>query len=332
MIRRPLPREYQYLEPYVGAILRDSPFDRNVFVMVRYAETPSLRAIREATRRALSANDFTPLLAMDRAYHPQLWENTCAYMLASRLGLAIFEDVESQDYNPNIAIELGFMTALGRRCLPLKEKHMPALPVDIRGLLYKNFDRFDIQESISKAIKSWVESDLFPGSELAERIQGYYTSEWSWGSEPPNLGVARIEGQGNEVMIVVHDEGASTFGVPGRMVGPHEIVASWLNVDEPADYGAWTGRVSEDRQTIEGDWQASGTGTRGKWRLERLEEVPEAFRRRPPTKRSQKVQRAAKKKARKKKTATRERKGLATKGRFPKRYPGGGTKRPPGTD
>ncbi len=89
-----------------------------------------------------------------------LWENIVLYMQHSRYGIVIFEDIEDRDFNPNISLELGFMYALKKRCLLLKEKRMPRLPTDICGRIYRNFDSYNIATSIESEIRNWCVNDL----------------------------------------------------------------------------------------------------------------------------------------------------------------------------
>jgi hypothetical protein len=132
------------------------PETKNVFVMMRYGSSPQFEAIERALRTSLGSYGFRALLARDRAFTDLLWDNVRIYMRASSYGIAVFEEIDEREFNPNISIELGFMIALGRRCLLLKEKRMPRLPTDFCGHLYKDFDVFNINESISRQIDAWM--------------------------------------------------------------------------------------------------------------------------------------------------------------------------------
>ena len=82
------------------------------------------------------------------------------YMKGCKRGIVVFEDIDEREYNPNVSLELGYMFALEKRCLLLKEERMPNLPTDVCGYLYKNFDHMNIEETISAQIREWVEKDL----------------------------------------------------------------------------------------------------------------------------------------------------------------------------
>jgi CheY-like chemotaxis protein len=57
-------------------------------------------------------------------------------------------------------MEVGYMYALGRRLLLLKERRMPAMPTDIVGRIYRPFDSYKISETVGLQVREWVERDL----------------------------------------------------------------------------------------------------------------------------------------------------------------------------
>jgi hypothetical protein len=60
-------------------------------------------------------------------------------MVGCRFGIAVPEDILVAEFNPNVALEYGFMRALGKPTLLLKEQRM--LPrADILGTLWGQFD------------------------------------------------------------------------------------------------------------------------------------------------------------------------------------------------
>ncbi len=77
-------------------------------------------------------------------------------MRACKYGVAVFEQAFKKDFNPNVSLELGFMLSRGRRVLLLKEKQLKALPTDVVGKLYQEFD-IGKPETICKIVDKWVE-------------------------------------------------------------------------------------------------------------------------------------------------------------------------------
>ena len=128
----------------------------NVFLMMRFAESVANRKIVGSLRTALRRYGMNLLRADQRAYSESLWENVKDYINACDLGVAVFEQLVKKDYNPNVSLELGYMLALGRKVLLLKEHHLPRLPSDIVGHLYKRFDARDISTTIRRAVDAWL--------------------------------------------------------------------------------------------------------------------------------------------------------------------------------
>ena len=132
----------------------------NVFVMMRYRSAIQFQQIEDAIRRVFSEFGLTALFAKDRALVEDLWENIQLYMRFSRYGVAVFEEIDEREFNPNISLELGYMYAHNRRCLLLKDRRMPRMPTDICGRIYRDFDVFSLEKSISEQVTAWCERDL----------------------------------------------------------------------------------------------------------------------------------------------------------------------------
>jgi hypothetical protein len=150
-----------HLENDLRRFLADHPEpSRNVFVMMRFANTPQMNQIYESIKSALAELGMTALRADDRDYTGDLWSNIEVYLTGCQYGIAVFEDVEQRDFNPNVSLELGYLMGRGKRTLLLKEKRLPRVPSDVVHRLYKEFDIFDIDASINREIKRWIGIDL----------------------------------------------------------------------------------------------------------------------------------------------------------------------------
>ena len=145
------------------AFLQDHPnVDRNAFLMMRFRSGPQYDDIHRAIREGMAGYGLTVLRADDKDYTGALWENVCLYMLGSRFGVAVFEEIDLREFNPNVALELGFMIAQNKRCLLFKDQRMPRMPTDIVGKLYKEFDSYSIADTIKKGIDAWARDLAIP--------------------------------------------------------------------------------------------------------------------------------------------------------------------------
>ena len=128
--------------------------DRNVFVIMQYGKDHEVLA--RAIRETLRLYGFEAKLASEMFFSGDLWQNIEFCMKHSRYAIVIFEGAEQPYFNPNVAVELGYMLALGKPCLLLKDQGLLTLPTDLVGRLYAPFDPQDIRGTVPPAIKGWL--------------------------------------------------------------------------------------------------------------------------------------------------------------------------------
>jgi nucleoside 2-deoxyribosyltransferase len=76
-------------------------------------------------------------------------------MLCCKYGVAVLEDIIADEFNPNVALEYGFMRALGKPTLLLKERRFKPR-ADILGTVWNEFDVLDVRQSVPKALGKWL--------------------------------------------------------------------------------------------------------------------------------------------------------------------------------
>jgi hypothetical protein len=124
----------QHLEADLPRFLQDHPDpERNVFIMMRFADTPQMNQIHQAIVSALAKHGMNAVRADDRNYTGDLWSNIEVYLTGCKYGIAVFEDIVQRDFNPNVSLELGYLMGRGKRTLLLKEKRLPQIPTDVRS-------------------------------------------------------------------------------------------------------------------------------------------------------------------------------------------------------
>lgn len=133
--------------------------DRNVFIMTRFQPGQAeLEAIDATIRATLATRGLRAHRADDRCYvdDRNLWDNVCTYMLGCRYGIAVLEDMIADEFNPNVALEYGFMRALGKEVLLLKERRFKPR-ADIMGVLWEEFDILRLRPQIEAAVARWMD-------------------------------------------------------------------------------------------------------------------------------------------------------------------------------
>lgn len=144
--------------------------DSNVFLMIRFKDTEQHRLISESISSILESYSLNLIRADLKPFKPTLWENVKCCMDASNYGIAVFEQIEERDINPNISLELGYMLCKGKKLLLLKEKCVQALQSDLVGHFYRKFDLHDLERTIRSEIENWLKSDLGFRKKSNERI------------------------------------------------------------------------------------------------------------------------------------------------------------------
>jgi hypothetical protein len=158
-----LPKEYGKLEDPVRLFFEDSSheclnYETNVFLMTRFQDGNRMLSELDVTiREGLRAQRMIGHRADDRCYPSDrnLWDNVCTYMLCCKYGIAVLEDIVADEFNPNVALEYGFMRALGKPTLLLKERRFKPR-ADILGTVWHEFDVLDIRQSVPKALNKWL--------------------------------------------------------------------------------------------------------------------------------------------------------------------------------
>lgn len=155
-----IPPGYQFLREEVAHFLNDNPcYDKNIFIMTRFVPgNKLLEALDRELRKVLKANGLNPLRADDKMYmrDRNLWNNVCIYMIGCENGIAILEDRIANEFNPNVALEYGFMRALNKPTLLLADIGFRNLRADIIGTLRETFDITDIENTIKLPVEKWI--------------------------------------------------------------------------------------------------------------------------------------------------------------------------------
>ncbi len=155
-----LPPGYEHLRESCGRFFADhSHYETNVFIMTRFATgNRALTALDMSLRTTLRSHGFNPVRADDKVYPASrnLWDNVCTYMLCSKRGIAVLENRGPDEFNPNVALEFGFMKALNRDLLLFKEAAFNKLVADLVGTLYETFDITDLGSTLSPAVVRWL--------------------------------------------------------------------------------------------------------------------------------------------------------------------------------
>ena len=154
---------YEGLQPFLDQFSDENThFEKNVLIMMRFRSSKQFQEVYDAIRSGLSRYGLKGLRVDDRVYPSDgdLFNNVCVYMMGCKYGVAVFEEIDEREFNPNVPLEYGFMRAMNRQVLLLKDQRMPKMPSDMTGKLYRHFDTYNITGTIHEQISQWAERDL----------------------------------------------------------------------------------------------------------------------------------------------------------------------------
>ena len=154
-----VPEHLRRIEPSLHRLLRDHPdSERNVFLMMRFRDDPALVAVWEAIRGACVAYGLTVLRADQKEYTSDLLDNVLTYIFGCRSAIAVFDQINYRKFNPNVALEVGFILSQGKPLLLLKDQAIEQMPSDIIGKIYRPFNTYQPEETIPPRVREWLDS------------------------------------------------------------------------------------------------------------------------------------------------------------------------------
>lgn len=132
--------------------------------MMRFGTTKAHNNITEAIREGLAARSISGVRADDKRYHNDLLYNILTYMHGCGQGVAVFERIEAENHNPNVALEVGYMFAMRKEVCYLKDLTLPTLQADLVDRLYDPFDPQDPAGTIPPLVEKWMSDRGLPRS------------------------------------------------------------------------------------------------------------------------------------------------------------------------
>ncbi len=129
---------------------------KTAFIMMQFGATKAHQSIVEAIKTVFDKHGIAALRADEKEYHSSLLSNVLTYIYGCNVGVAVFERIEADKFNPNVSFEVGYMRALNKPICLLKDRTMTTLQTDLLGELYKAFDPQDPKNSIPNELEKWL--------------------------------------------------------------------------------------------------------------------------------------------------------------------------------
>jgi hypothetical protein len=131
-------------------------YDKNCFIIMPFRNTPVHANIYKVISETLSELGFNALRADMKSFSDDLFLNILTYLHGCKFGISVFERVLSDDFNPNVSLEVGYLLGLRKPVLLLKDQTLPRLPSDLVGRLYTEFNTLNIKKTLPQGIRAWL--------------------------------------------------------------------------------------------------------------------------------------------------------------------------------
>lgn len=159
------PRHQRHFAP-LKRFWETAEYEDSVFVMTKFPDSDEeekdeqLEAVIDAVSDGITAVGLTPRVARGPLrYHPGLWDNVELHLLACARGVAIVEDRYRSELNPNLAMEWGWMRAMGKPVLYLVEQDFKHFRADTDGLIKEEFSWTQPQATVTRAVTDWLTAE-----------------------------------------------------------------------------------------------------------------------------------------------------------------------------
>jgi hypothetical protein len=145
------------LLPSLSKFHKDYPNPKKTgFIIMQFTATKAHDAILRSVKATLAKFSLNGLRADEKEYADEILANIRTYMHGCDFGVAVFERLMKDEFNPNMALEVGYMMAQGKPVLLLKDKTLKYLHTDIVGKLYRDFDPQNPDATIPSQLESWL--------------------------------------------------------------------------------------------------------------------------------------------------------------------------------
>lgn len=129
-----------------------------VFVIMPFKD--ELKTIYDVIVAVFSKYGYIAIRADTKEFADDVWLNIKIYLDCCNIAVAVFDQNEQNSYNPNVALEAGYMMAKDCKICFLKDKNLAKLPTDLISKLYKEYDPNEIEETVTKQLEAWIKDHL----------------------------------------------------------------------------------------------------------------------------------------------------------------------------
>jgi len=129
------------------------------FLIMRFTGSKPFRQIVQAIKSTAALHNIVIIRADECQFHTDLWGNVRTLLHGCGFGIAVCDRIDTNEPNSNVGLEIGYLIAMNKPVLLLKDKTVPALQSDLAGKLYKPFDPHEPKTTIPEQLTTWLEDN-----------------------------------------------------------------------------------------------------------------------------------------------------------------------------
>lgn len=129
------------------------------FLVMRFTVAKPFAKIVEIIKQTGDKHGLNIIRADENEFHADLWGNVRTHLHGCGFGIAVYERIESEEPNANVGLEVGYLMAMNKPILLLKDKTVTTLQADLAGKLYKEFDPHAPETTIPEQLTKWLQDN-----------------------------------------------------------------------------------------------------------------------------------------------------------------------------
>jgi hypothetical protein len=129
------------------------------FLIMRFTPGKPFQRIVNVIKKTAEKHGLLVVRADENQFHADLWGHVRTLLHGCAFGIAVYERIDTNEPNANVGLEVGYLMAMNKPVLLLKDKTVQALQSDLAGKLYMPFDPHNPEASIPRQLTKWLEGN-----------------------------------------------------------------------------------------------------------------------------------------------------------------------------
>lgn len=126
------------------------------FLVMRFAAAKPFDNIVKVIKATAEKHGLDVIRADEHEFHADLWGNVRTCLHGCGFGIAVYERIQTDEPNANVGLEVGYLMAMNKPVLLLKDKTLTTIQSDLAGKLYKEFDPHAPEATIPPLLEKWL--------------------------------------------------------------------------------------------------------------------------------------------------------------------------------